>query len=91
MKEFLVEETAKGTFVPQGRDDILTRAIGSSEHASCVLCLLQLKIDYDVAEMILPMVMTEMFWLCRRHIYNHDSAVDFFFCLKLFHYSGFKN
>ncbi|XP_024631762.2 uncharacterized protein [Medicago truncatula] len=32
----LVEETAKGTFVPQGRDDILTRAIGTKEHGGRV-------------------------------------------------------
>ena len=36
MQDSLVGETEKGTFVPQGRDDILTNAIGTSEHGGRV-------------------------------------------------------
>ncbi|KEH27567.1 hypothetical protein MTR_5g020725 [Medicago truncatula] len=32
----LVEGTEKGTFVPQGHDDILTKAIGTFEHGGRV-------------------------------------------------------
>ncbi|GAU47822.1 hypothetical protein TSUD_188930 [Trifolium subterraneum] len=32
----LVEKTKKGTFVPKGRDDILTNALGTSEHGGRV-------------------------------------------------------
>ncbi|PNX60929.1 hypothetical protein L195_g060420, partial [Trifolium pratense] len=32
----LVEETKKGNFVPIGRDDILTSALGTAEHGGQV-------------------------------------------------------
>ncbi|KAK2357452.1 hypothetical protein QL285_094718 [Trifolium repens] len=35
-KDSLVEETEKGTFVPNGHNDILTNAIGTAEHGGRV-------------------------------------------------------